>query len=200
MCKKIWNNRNTNKSKIKTKSSVNNKFSIVQSLRKKFNISIPEIKFSNVKKNKTKRKINKKQNIPFYLKLSEKLKTKFKLKNFLNFNLNKRINRFGKISKINSPISKIDLKNLSDFLPEKYSRQIQNLFKKIYVKNINKNSSPKISFSIKLLGISYVDNVLSIVYLERLNKKNIIRDIVNINIPGDLMVIIKLKRSRKLKE
>ena len=201
--KKIWNNQNTPKSKIKTKSSLNNKFSIVQSLRKKFNISIPEIKFSKVKKNKAKRKIIKKQNIPFYLKLSEELKTKLKtksnLKNFLNFNLDKRLNGFGKISKINRPISKIDLNNLSDFLPEKYSKQIQNLFKRIYVKNINKNSSQKITFSIKLLGISYVDNVLSIVYLERLNKKNIIRDIVNINIPGDLIGDYKVEKIPEVK-
>ena len=197
--KKIWSNQNTQKSKVKTKSSVNNKFSIVQSLIKIFNISIPEIKFSKVKKNKPKRKIIKKQNIPFYLKFSEKLKTKFNVKNFLNFNLYKRFNGFGKISQINSPISKIDLKNLSDFLPEKYSDQIQNLFKRIYVKNINKNSSQKITFSIKLIGISYVDNVLSILYLERLNKKNIIKDIVNINIPGDLIGDYKVEKIPEVK-
>jgi len=197
--KKIWNNQNTHKSKIKTKSSVNNKFSIFQSLREKFNISIPEIKFSKVKKNKTKRKIIKKQTIPLYLKLSEKLKTKFNLKKFLNFNFDKRLNGIGKISKINSSISKIDLNNLSDFLPEKYSLQIQNFYKRINVKNINKNSSQKITLSIKLLGISYVDNVLSIVYLERLNKKNIIRDIVNINIPGDLIGDYKVEKIPEVK-
>ena len=48
--KKIWNNQNTLKNKIKTKSSVNNKISMVQSLINKFNISIPELKFSEVKK------------------------------------------------------------------------------------------------------------------------------------------------------
>ena len=197
--KKIWNNQNTNKNKIKTKSSLNNPSSILQLLIKKFNIPTLNSKSSKVKKNKDKRKIFKKEAKSLNLFLSEKLKTKFSLKTFLNSKLDKRFNSFRKISKINSPISKIDLKTISSFLPEKYNDQIKNLLKTITSKNINKSSSKKITFSIKFLGISYVDNVLSVVYLERFNKKNIIKDIVNINIPGDLIGDYKVEKIPEVK-
>ena len=51
----------------------------------------------------------------------------------------------------------------------------------------------------KYLGISYVDNLLSLVYLERVNKKNIIKDIVNINIPGDLIGDFKVEKIPEVK-
>ena len=197
--KKIWNNQNTNKNKIKAKSSLNNPSSILQLLIKRFNIPTLKSKSSKVKKNKDKRKIFKKEVKSLNLFLSEKLKTKFSLKTFLNSKLDKRFNSFRKISKINSPILKIDLKTISSFLPEKYNDQIKNLLKTITSKNINKSSSKKITFSVKFLGISYVDNVLSVVYLERFNKKNIIKDIVNINIPGDLIGDYKVEKIPEVK-
>ncbi len=197
--KKIWNNQNTYKNKIKTKSSLNNPSSILQLLIKRFNIPTLKSKSSKVKKNKDKRKIFKKESKSLNLFLSEKLKTKFSLKTFLNSKLDKRFNSFRKISKINSPISKIDIKTISSFLPEKYNDQIKNLLKTITSKNINKSSSKKITFSVKFLGISYVDNVLSVVYLERFNKKNIIKDIVNINIPGDLIGDYKVEKIPEVK-
>ena len=63
--KKIWNNQNTNKNKIKTKNSLNNPSSILQLLIKRFNILTLNSKSSKVKKNKDKGKIFKKTKIPF---------------------------------------------------------------------------------------------------------------------------------------
>ena len=199
VAKKIWNNQKTHKNKIKTKRSLNNKISILELLIKKFNISIPKLKSSKVKKTKNKRKILKKEAKSFYLLLSDKLKTKFSLKTFLNLNFEKRFNSFRNISKINIPNSEIDLKTINRFLPKKYNDQIQNLFKRITSNTINKSSSKKLTFSIKFLGISYVDNVLSVVYLERFNKKNIIKDIVSINIPGDLIGDYKVEKIPEVK-
>ena len=197
--KKIWNNQNTLKNKIKTKSSLNIKSSILKLIIKNFNISIPAFKLIKSKKINQKRKISKKQAKSFYLLLSEKLKTKFNLKNFLNLNFDKRLNSFKKFSKINSTISKIDLQTINTLLPQKYSDQIQNIFKRLTVNTKSNSSSKKITFSIKFLGISYVDNVLSFVYLERFNKKNVIKDIVNINIPGDLIGDYKVEKIPEVK-
>ena len=75
--KKIWNNQNTHKNKIKTKSSLNNPSSILQLLIKKFNIPILILNRVKLKKTKDKRKIFKKKLNPLYLFLSEKLKQNF---------------------------------------------------------------------------------------------------------------------------
>ena len=40
---------------------------------------------------------------------------------------------------------------------------------------------------------------MSVVYLERFNKKNIIKDIVNINIPGDLIGDYKVEKIPEVK-
>ena len=197
--KKIWNNQQNHKNKIKTKRSSKNTISFLQLLVKKFNISITKLKSIKIKKNKNKRKIFKKGAKSPYLLLPEKLNAKFSLKTLLNLNFEKRIKSFKKISKINNSNWKIDLKTISRFLPEKYNNQIQNLFKRIKSNPINKSSSKNLTFSIKFLGISYLDNVLSVAYLERVNKKNIIKDIVNINIPGDLIGDYKVEKIPEVK-
>ena len=191
--KKIWNKESINKKKVRIKK-VKKKQSTIQISINKIKASFSKFKLiSNFKKNIKNHNLKKSLNSTF-LSLNNKLIAKFNLNKSINFKLSNRLKSFRKKAKINKSISSIDLKFISNYFPEIYSNKIQNLLKNLGSNNLNKSSSRKQAFSINFLGISYVDNVLSVIYIARLNNKNVIKDIVNINIPGDLIGDYKVEK------
>ena len=191
--KKIWNKESINKKKVRIKK-VKKKQSTIQISINKIKASFSKFKLiSNFKKNIKNHNLKKSLNSTF-LSLNNKLIAKFNLNKSINFKFSNRLKSFRKKANINKSISSIDLKFISNYFPEIYSNKIQNLLKNLGSNNLNKSSSRKQSFSINFLGISYVDNVLSVIYIARLNNKNVIKDIVNINIPGDLIGDYKVEK------
>ena len=155
------------------------------------NFSYKDIKFSFIKKNSKKKKTKKKQaknsNLFNYLDITP---LKILISNKLKIPLNK-------ISR-NVFTSQTDLSFIDAKLDKYFNFRISSLIKKINKKRIPK-SKKNFELLADLLGIYYVNNKLYIAHLQRKNDLNIIKDIVMINVPSNLIGDYKIEKTNEVK-
>ncbi|MCR8545785.1 MAG: hypothetical protein JJ841_007420 [Prochlorococcus marinus CUG1432] len=185
--KEIWKNN----SKLKSFSFKSRNTSKNNSI---FNFSISKLQIIKKHKSTTKNKALKKRFKPIS-ELLEKLKIYASTKYFKENYLLKARSVLSKKNKIRI----FDLNILDDIFKIKNFYKVKNFLKKYSINNSPRRDYKKDIIVNEFLGISYVDNILTATHLQRQNNRNIIKDIVNINIPGDLIGDFKVEKVPEVK-
>ena len=195
--KEIWTQSNNFKknSTSKFKNSKKNDIYKNKKIFLNFNfskfLSLEKINFSFAKKNSKKKLTqNNQSEIPNFLKTFDFYKLKSFISNKFNISLK---------SSVKDLITSQKNFNYIDKKIEKYLNfKISDL--------INKFKSKKVSISLKrvdllvdLLGIYYANNKLYIAHLQKKDNLNIIKDIVLINVPSNLIGDYKIEKSVEVK-
>ena len=182
--KEIWNKINTsNKVKElkpkKTKSKLNNKKILVQNFE--FNkLSFPKY-FSNFLI-KNIHLISELKNKQLNLNNLKKYFSKNDIKNFLS-------NKFSK----NSIFSKIDYKKYDEKFEKYLNFKFSDFIKKLKT-NKTLNNTRNFELFVEFLGIFFINNELFFAHLQKKNKTNIVKDIVKIDAPSDLIGEYKIEK------
>ena len=127
--------------------------------------------------------------IPSREKLNFKISIPTNLKKFLKENLRITSNKKNK----DSFKSTFKFKNIEKLIEQSLKIKIPSSIKSFYTNNVSKNIRDK-DIKYNFLGIYYVNNKLYFAHIQKKNKLNIIRDIIKINTPGDLIGNYKIEK------
>ena len=126
--------------------------------------------------------------------ISELKNMKLNLNNFQNFFSKEDIKKFlsDKFSK-KTIFSKIDYKKYDEKFEKYLNFKFSDFINKLKT-NKNLNKTRKLELLVDFLGIFYINNQLFFAHLQKKNKANIVKDIVQIDAPSDLIGEYKIEK------